>query len=380
MAASDDVDLQGVGAGPIWKLYHTRRKEKGDFVVWDPLKTDPAIIASPESRKIKASVAKEIKRIIAKPTGLATSKGRDNCKWVDHFIELLWLYGSKQFSAENVAVKVEIEEMMRQYDLTVAERDEVMKTSHYDVKGMMQAIYNKFMKHGGREGPYAQINIVDLHKIIDQCEEDEWPEGECLNPRTHKGVWQEIDAKMTATCSDIFFRLKTTPIFRKFVENWQNRINACPPGKDDEAREAYKNMLDAVPVRSKLSDAHHAGGIWNAYDEHDRDLSNNDNRHASMSQWNGDVYTGHSLRFDEANHYQPIRGEYNEVSGSGSPLLIGGVVGASAVVIIMLIFCLGLAFGMIIYWGYSQKRALDVKRNKGEMRNWIDDDEDRNEV
>eukprot|EP01084_Bolivina_argentea_P029777 55260_1 len=36
-----------------------------------------------------------------------------------------------------------------------------------------------------------------------------------------------------------------------------------------------------------------------------------------------------------------------------------GVVGASAVVIIMLIFCLGLAFGMVIYWGYSQKRVLD---------------------
>eukprot|EP01083_Nonionella_stella_P061115 159338_1 len=47
----------------------------------------------------------------------------------------------------------------------------------------------------------------------------------------------------------------------------------------------------------------------------------------------------------------------------------------ATVVIIMLIFCLGLAFGMVIYWGYSQKRALDVKRKKVEMSNWIDDDE-----
>eukprot|EP01083_Nonionella_stella_P312517 1118133_1 len=67
---------------------------------------------------------------------------------------------------------------------------------------------------------------------------------------------------------------------------------------------------------------------------------------------------------DYSHHYNPlISGEYNDVSDQSS-LLIGGVVGASAVVIIMLIFCLGLAFGMIIYWGYSQKRALDVKRKK----------------
>eukprot|EP01083_Nonionella_stella_P255495 876877_1 len=42
-------------------------------------------------------------------------------------------------------------------------------------------------------------------------------------------------------------------------------------------------------------------------------------------------------------------------SGSGSPLLIGGIVGASTIVVIMLVFCLGLTFGMVIYWGYSQK-------------------------
>eukprot|EP01083_Nonionella_stella_P139799 427231_1 len=77
----------------------------------------------------------------------------------------------------------------------------------------------------------------------------------------------------------------------------------------------------------------------------------------------------HSLSFDHRN---------NDVSGSGSPLLIGGVIGASSVIIIMLIFCLGLAFGLAIYWGYSQKRALQRKRTKEEIR-WIED-ENRNEV
>eukprot|EP01083_Nonionella_stella_P035621 97165_1 len=92
-------------------------------------------------------------------------------------------------------------------------------------------------------------------------------------------------------------------------------------------------------------------------------------QHKKMSSGTVNAYSG----YDRWN-------QYDDVSESGSSLLIGGVAGASAVVIIMLIFCLGLAFGMIIYWGCSQKRALDVQRKKGEMRNWIDDDEDRNEV
>eukprot|EP01083_Nonionella_stella_P215584 775792_1 len=82
--------------------------------------------------------------------------------------------------------------------------------------------------------------------------------------------------------------------------------------------------------------------------------------YASISQWNDNVEGG------------------NDAFGSSSSMLIGGVVGASAVVVIMLIFCIGLAFGIVIYWGYSQKRTLDVKRRKDEMR-WIDD-EDRNDV
>eukprot|EP01083_Nonionella_stella_P255836 877575_1 len=78
----------------------------------------------------------------------------------------------------------------------------------------------------------------------------------------------------------------------------------------------------------------------------------------------------HSLRIADHKHYQPlIRGEYvdTDASGSGSSLIIGGVVGASATVIIVLVFCLGLAFGMIIYGGYSRKRALDVKRRNTQL-------------
>eukprot|EP01083_Nonionella_stella_P306187 1071216_1 len=82
------------------------------------------------------------------------------------------------------------------------------------------------------------------------------------------------------------------------------------------------------------------------------------------------------------NHYQPF--EFDE-SASEYPLLIAGVVGVSAVIImsIMLICCICLPFVLvmlIVYWGYTQKRAcaLNVEKKK-EIIRWIDD-ENSNEV
>eukprot|EP01083_Nonionella_stella_P260309 887721_1 len=77
-----------------------------------------------------------------------------------------------------------------------------------------------------------------------------------------------------------------------------------------------------------------------------------------------------SQPFYDRNQYP---GEYNDVSGSGSPMLIGGVVGASAVAVIILIFCIGLACGVVIYWGFTQKMALNEKKEKEEM-SWVDND------
>eukprot|EP01083_Nonionella_stella_P102868 293137_1 len=125
----------------------------------------------------------------------------------------------------------------------------------------------------------------------------------------------------------------------------------------------YRMKDDMTPwtnLQAALSDISKAqSGFYNELDLFDDSFD---------YQYHDRIGSGRSLPFDDHNRYQPlISEEYNDVSGSGSPLLIGGVVGASAVVIIMLIFCLGLAFGMIIYWGCTQKKALEKKRNKEEM-------------
>eukprot|EP01083_Nonionella_stella_P022604 62516_1 len=147
----------------------------------------------------------------------------------------------------------------------------------------------------------------------------------------------------------------------QFITNYYSRFESYFRRLGEKANADYRSTWDKAwkVVREERSAESAREAIWNGYD----------------------AYSAHSLPLVDHNHYEPlIRGEYNDVSGSESSLLIGGVVGASSVIIIVLIFCLGLAFGMVIYWGYSQKRALERKREKGEMRNWIDDDEDRNEV
>eukprot|EP01083_Nonionella_stella_P027084 74506_1 len=102
---------------------------------------------------------------------------------------------------------------------------------------------------------------------------------------------------------------------------------------------------------------------------------------ASAGYYNSYSFENRYQPFDDHmyHHNKPlIRGQYHDASGSESSLVIGGVVGASSVVIIMLIFCLGLAFGMLIYCGYSQKRELERKGRK-EAMHWIED-ENRNDV
>eukprot|EP01083_Nonionella_stella_P151215 482886_1 len=107
-------------------------------------------------------------------------------------------------------------------------------------------------------------------------------------------------------------------------------------------------------------------GVLRPKSHHQRSRHDND----IDSGYTSGGYSGaHVADYDEG-YDRLISGEYKyydidaHASVSESPLLIGGVFGASAVVVIMLIFCLGLAFGMVIYWGYSQKRALDVQTKK----------------
>eukprot|EP01083_Nonionella_stella_P058314 152761_1 len=47
-------------------------------------------------------------------------------------------------------------------------------------------------------------------------------------------------------------------------------------------------------------------------------------------------------------------------------LLVGGVIGGGSIVVLLVIFCIGLAFGMIICFGYHQKKALEerIQRKK----------------
>eukprot|EP01083_Nonionella_stella_P293949 999502_1 len=133
---------------------------------------------------------------------------------------------------------------------------------------------------------------------------------------------------------------KGTPLFEGAADvlDALDQQNAKGWSITSEGMKPWTYLQAALPGTSKAQ-----SGSYNELDLFDDSFD---------YQYHDRIGSGRSLPFDDLNRYQPlISEEYNDVSGSGSPLLIGGVVGASAVVIIMLIFCLGLAFGMIIYWG-----------------------------
>eukprot|EP01083_Nonionella_stella_P109260 318391_1 len=184
------------------------------------------------------------------------------------------------------------------------------------------------------------------------------------------GHWTDDGTEKTWEVLKGIDETKWKPKFRESIQRTKNKL------ADDKSREL--NRLKLKDKYMGISFAHN--DYENHYDQYGKEFT----ELQAPNQWQAKAEKeiwDYSLESDNRNRYHPlIIGEYNDdVSGSGS-LLIGGIVGASTVVIIMLVFCLGVACGMVIYWGYAQKSELEVKRKKEEMRNWIDDDEDRNEV
>eukprot|EP01083_Nonionella_stella_P081691 225192_1 len=73
------------------------------------------------------------------------------------------------------------------------------------------------------------------------------------------------------------------------------------------------------------------------------------------------------LQLDQVHsnqHYED--GEYY------NGLLLGGVIGGGSIVAILVVFCIGLAFGMVICFGYQQKKALEHRKKE----DWRQNDDD----
>eukprot|EP01083_Nonionella_stella_P081692 225196_1 len=50
-------------------------------------------------------------------------------------------------------------------------------------------------------------------------------------------------------------------------------------------------------------------------------------------------------------------------------LMLGGVIGGGSIVAILVVFCLGLAFGMLVCFGYQQKKSLEESKNEDWRQN-----------
>eukprot|EP01083_Nonionella_stella_P106050 305486_1 len=302
----------------------------------------------------------EFQRAAVKPSVISTT---DKLEWWGLFISLLKKHYDAEFSPE-------IPKFLHRLRLLLIDYKEAeSKGTLTDPKVIEQLQEKMKTAYEGPNGICGSGNVAgQVFTDLKKASKREWltRTKSIIDPTADKGIWMRV----LASVSDHVISLHWTdddlhsPLATAFYEKY-HAVDPEPIVSEAHSSDNYRELFDDSVYK------HYENGLDYDYAYRHTNYDGVYSKHASA----------HSLPFDERNQYQPLfRGEYNHESGSESSLLIGGVVGASAVVIIMLIFCLGLAFGMIIYWGYSQKRALDVKRNKGEMRNWIDDNEDRNEV
>eukprot|EP01083_Nonionella_stella_P000901 2569_1 len=67
---------------------------------------------------------------------------------------------------------------------------------------------------------------------------------------------------------------------------------------------------------------------------------------------------------DYDGYMLPVIEEVNSGGAYEKDLVLGGVIGSSAVIVVMLVFYIGFTFGLVVYWGYIQKKALDASKDK----------------
>eukprot|EP01083_Nonionella_stella_P036029 98304_1 len=111
-------------------------------------------------------------------------------------------------------------------------------------------------------------------------------------------------------------------ILKRFAQKVLEFAAEYKGSKDYEATKGSKGLgstvLNDLLLKAKEVKAEARSGYYNQLDAFDD----------SFRYQYDDIDSAHSFPFDDHNHYQPLISEkYNDVSGSGSPLLIGGVVG-----------------------------------------------------
>eukprot|EP01083_Nonionella_stella_P148236 468889_1 len=316
-------------------------------------------------------------------------KKRGNCMWIDQFFTLIYLYGTfVEFSGENVEMLLKTEQIRRHYNQAIAMKPEMKKAA---LDGVRKEIIEVYLSTVARP---TTFNLADV---------------------TYKQVtdyYNKITAKVSADDSAELVD-STVLIDDKF---WALRVTSGWIDVELEAKRLVKQSFERFQGHAKKK-------VWDLVDAFDKKktLSDKTNAHAMLesvvtfqqfpSKYSTKIknckspdWSAHLFDYNEYNDDNVDLGEYarsdyynlvfqkrpdfarshgdddhndygdvhilpviKDVKSGGAyerDLVLGGVIGSSAIIVVLLVFCIGLAFGMVTYWGYTQKKALEKSKDK----------------
>eukprot|EP01083_Nonionella_stella_P082938 229131_1 len=97
-------------------------------------------------------------------------------------------------------------------------------------------------------------------------------------------------------------------------------------------------------------------------------LLNQKYREGATIEFHGKEFSQKATRDGKTESSFPFIIRDSHEHGYWNALMIGGF----ACAIIVVVFCVGIAFGVVINWGYTQKKVLDQQKKRKQMH-WLDD-------
>eukprot|EP01083_Nonionella_stella_P014527 40783_1 len=262
-------------------------------------------------------------------------------EWVDGMFSFLLGYAFEKHQFETIAFLYEV--AMMEHSIPETKQREAMvdifKTYIVDKSKITCVPLSTMIEEDAR----FPVNIADTNRAAfiayllkdtsgpEDCvpkPESEWfmTDSGVIDPKETDGAWQKAVKELIALVNvNTYEHWKNGKYFRDFILKHQEKLQ----------HDLGFDYIETCKPKLFEAEAH-----LNAYNHYNADYREH--------------YSQNGLR---QPHLHRDR-KYDHGYTNPSTFIVGGVLGATSIVLIMIVFCVGLALGMILYRNYMQHKAL----------------------